>query len=438
MANPSFPSMANTANENNLLKDWYTPERVRDLVYKKYPFTMMLRKNMDVSGRQLVVPQIYSDPQGTADTFKIAAGNSYPLTSATFNMLAHQKYTINSITARAMRQSRNEDGAFLDLMKENIDKSLKTHMNRIHIDLCANDGTGALAQFSSVAASVLPGYTNVVLVQLSIPEQARYFEVNARLTLGNTKNVALDPVTSSALGTLVRINRTSGQLYIALDLPLPAPSVPPLQWLGFDGDFITNLPSENADPWQGLPAWIPTVAVRTANAGAALLAPFNNVVRATDEDRLAGVALDLPGSPVRQAVIRLASAIDVNGGSPDVVYMHQFNFSQLVVELGSLVRYDNVVLAKEANIGYNSIVLQAETGELRIIQDSAIPKDTIYALEMDTWELACWGDFCNIVQDDGLTVLRGSGDNGDSVSWRARTFGALACNAVGFNGVVTI
>lgn len=430
MANPSFPQFADSINENNLLKDWYTPERVRDLVFKKYPFTMLLRKNMDVSGRQLVVPQIFTDPQGTANTFSIANGNQFPLQSATYLMIPNQKYTIDSITARLMRQSRDKEGAFLDLLKENIDKSLKTHVNRLHIDLVANDGSGALAQIASVTPIVLAPYTNVVAVQLVIPEQARYFEPNARLTLADVK---LPPFAVTAIGTVVQVQFGPGIIVLALDAPAP---VGTLNWMGFDGDFVTNDIAQGATNWQGLPAWIPTVAQRAVPGF--LDIPFNGVIRSSYPERLAGTAIDLPGSPVKSALIRLAAAIDVMGGTPDTAFLHQFNFSALAESLGPNVLYDNVVLSTEANISYRSIVLQTETGEVRIVQDSAVPKNTMYMLEMNTWELACWGDFANIVQDDGLTVLRNNGDNGDSVTWRARTFGSLCSHAVGFNGVVTI
>lgn len=433
MANPIFPQGANTANQDQLLKEWYTPERVMDLVYKKYPFIMMLRKNMDVSGKAANVPQIYSDPQGTANTFTVAQGNQYPLTAADFRIVPRQKYSLGSITGRVMRQSRNEEGAFMDLLKENIDKTLKTHMNRLEIDFVANDGTGALAQFSSYVADAAPpaGFVNTFVLQLTIPEQVRYWEVNSRVAVANSKTGPFSAL-NSAVGTVYRVNRSEGKVYVAFDAALPGP-VPDLQWLGFDGDFVTNVVSSGASPIIGLAGWLPSVAARAAGA---LNSPFEGVARNTDEDRLAGVALDIPGSPVKSALIRLAAAIDVNGGDPDVFFMHQFNFSALVESLGPNVLYDNIVLSKEANIGYRAIVLQTESGEVRIVQDSCVPKGTIYGLTMDSWEALVWGDWANIVQDDGLTVLRGGTD--DSVTWRARSFCALSCNAVGYNGVVTI
>src|SRR6185503_11512570 len=400
MANPIFPQEANSVNENNLLKDWYTHDRIRDLVYPTVPFTMMLRMDMSVSGRQYVAPQIFSDPQGTSDTFSVAQGNQFPLTAATFIQQPLQKYTLGSITGRLMRQTRNEEGGFLNMTKESIDKSLKTHVNRLHCDLTANDGTGALAEIASVTPVVLAPYTNVVQIQLSIPEQVRYFELRLSVTMAANK---VAPYGATDVGSVVAIARTPGIITVALNAPFAGP----VNWLGVDGDFVTNDPSNGAQPWQGLPAWLPTVASRSAGV---LVPLFNGVDRTQDSDRLAGVALDLTGSPVKSALIRLASAISANGGSPDTSFMHQFDFAALAESLGPNVLYDNIVLSKEANISYRSIVLQTESGEVRIVQDAAIPRGTLYMLEMDSWKLACWGDFANIIQDDGLTVLRNSAD----------------------------
>lgn len=437
MANPAFPQEANSTNENNLLKDWYTHDRIRDLVYPDTVFLSMLKKNMDGTGRQYVVPQIFSDSQGTSNTFTKALGNQYPLTAATFMGVPNQKYTVGSIQARLMRQSRDKEGAFLDLMKENIDKTLKNHMNRLQIDLVANDGSGALAQFSALTPIVIPGFSNTYTLQLNNVTQVRYFEINSRLTVADTQNLPSAPATNTGLGTLIQINRTAGILTIAFDPTAVPAGSPAVQWIGYDGDFITNDLAAGATNWQGLAAWIPSAAVRALPSFTdPVQGLFNGVYRAQDSDRLAGTALSLIGSPVKSAFIRLASAIRVNGGRIDVGLLHEFDYASLEESLGPNVRYDNVVLSKEANIGFEAIVLRTGVGEVRLIQDSCVPRGTLYGLQMDTWELQIWADMANIVQDDGLTVLRGGVD--DSVQWRARSFGAMVCHAVGFNGVCNI
>ncbi len=421
---PNLPQNANSTNEDNLLKQWYTTERIVDLVYDEYPFTMLTRKNLDVSGRQIVSPQIISDPQGTSNTFSHAVGNTYPLEAATFLIDLRQKYSNGAITGKLLRQSRNDRGSFIDQLKMGVDKTLKTHYNRLHIDFTSNDGTSALAQIASATAIVLAPYPFPVAFQLSVPTQTRYFELNARVTVATNQDGTGNP----AVGTVVKIDRSSGLITVSMDVAF----VGPVNWMGFDGDFVNSDPASGAVNFQGLPAWLPTVAVRSVPGF--LDVPFNGVVRSRDSDRNAGVAIDMPSSSVKSALIRLASAIRVNGGRPNLAYMHPFNFAQLADGLQT-VFYDNVALATSANISYKAIVLQTPSGEIRIIQDSCMVPNRIYMLSQETWEIGAWSDFANIIQDDGLTILRG---NDDSISWRARSFCSLHCNAVGFNGVVTI
>lgn len=428
MANPVLPQDANSTNEDQLLKDWYTHRRIEDLVYPELPFLSMLNKNMGVSGRQMVTPQIYSDPQGTSNTFSKSLGNQFPLVAAAFVQTANQKYTIESIQARLIKQSRDQEGGFMPLMKANMDKSIRSHSNRMNIDLVANDGTSALAQIASATVVVVPGYTNVVQLQLVIPEQSRYFETNAIVTMG-VNNVA--PYGNTNIGIIISIQRTPGIIQVACQA-VPFTNV---AYLGFDGDYITNDLPSGATSWQGLAAWVPTVAARTANSGALLSNPFNGVVRSVDPDRLAGVALDLTGSPVKSALIRTSSAIQVNGGRPNIALMHEFDFASLEESLGPNVRYEMAGLGGNNNIGFSAIMVQTPGRPIKVVQESCVPRGTIYVLSMETWELGIWQDFTNIVDDDGLTVLR---TVNDSVQWRVRTFGALTNHAVGWNGVVSI
>ncbi len=89
----------------------------------------------------------------------------------------------------------------------------------------------------------------------------------------------------------------------------------------------------------------------------------------------------------------------------------------------------------DATVGYAAIMVATEAGEVKVIADPGCPPNAMYLLDMSTWVLASVGPVVNIIDDDGLTVRRGSSDDW-LIELKSRM--NLGCRAPGKNTRIAI
>jgi len=415
------PQDASISSYTPALKQYYLDIVPENETYKKRPWFALVPKIVTFEGLNSPLPLMYSNPQGVSASFSSALAAQEPTQLAAFTLTRAPKYGFATLQGEAYLAARSNVGSFVSSFATEIDNTFLEMTQDIHFDMYG-DGSGIRSNIAFLAGLV---------ITLSNPTDVRKFSV------GMSLEIAPAPTGASRVGPayIVAINRSTGTITLSA---LPAGTVV--------GDGIYRLgsrgPSTNL---QGLAAWLPM--------GGPIAAPFFGVSRQVDSGRLAGIWLDARGSSVFDALITLATQIDVNGGTPDYAFMHPIKYAELVKQLGNQVLYENVIMEEYGNIGFKAVVVQTDFGEIRVISDSmATPISSnqwsdagptayagaypIYMLQLDSWYMMSLDTAPHIIQDDGLFVIRAATE--DAIQVRLRFLGNLGCRAPGYNGVAVV
>ena len=204
--------------------------------------------------------------------------------------------------------------------------------------------------------------------------------------------------------------------------------------------YITMMVTSSKEALTGLSAWIPD--------SVSSLGMFHGVDRSVSPQRLAGFRTSIGTStPTIESAIRAlcANIFTVTKGSPDTAWMNPVTYNKLVTEMGSTVgsiRYniDGADMVKTATSGFSGVVIRTAGGPVNVRTSPYLPVDKVYCLKMDSWAIYYIADvgnkFCDFIKDSSGQMWRESHDE-PSLEVRAESYGALACNAPGCNGVIT-
>lgn len=394
---------------NAALKELYDGQVVENLVYADNPFLAMVPKSTDFGGKYKPIPIITGASQGRSATFSSAQTNQSAVQIESFLLTRTQDYSIATIDNQTMLASRTDKMAFLEGSKVVIDGAIRSCTNSLASALFRS-GTGSIGVIGALAAGV---------IQLASPEDVVQFEVNMTLQSNPTDG----GVPNAALGYVIAVNRSSGQVTVSATLGGPAAS--PAGWA--PGDFLL-VEGDNNLKIKGLAAWLPTTTPSAA--------PFFGVDRSVDPTRLAGVRYDGSAQSIEEALIDASSLLAREGGKPDVCIMTFASYSALEKALGSKVTYvDLKGDARDARIAFRGILVSGANSQIKCFPDRNCTQQTGYLLQMDTWKLECLGDAPQILRyGDGLEMLRVY--NADAGEVRIGYYAQLRTNAPGWNATV--
>jgi len=413
------PQDASIASFTPALKQYYLDIIPENETYKKRPYFALVPKIVTFEGLNSPLPLMYSNPQGVSAQFSAALGAQEPTQLAAFTLTRAPKYGFATLQGEAYLAARSSVGAFVSSFSTEIDNTFLEVTQDIHFDLYG-DGSGIRSTVAAIAGNV---------ITLSNPTDVRKFSVGMSIETAVLPTGAADNSTY-----IVAVDRVNG--LITVNSVVGTAVNDGIYRLGSRGP-TTNL--------SGLAAWLPM--------GGPTNASFFGVDRTVDSGRLAGIWLDARGSSVFDALLTLATQIDINGGTPDYAFMHPLKYTELVKQLGNQVLYENVIMEEYGNIGFKAVVVQTDFGEIRVISDSmctpisrnqysasgptsyagAFP---IYMLQLDSWYLMSLDQAPHIIQDDGLFVIRAATE--DAIQVRLRFLGNLGCRAPGYNGVAVV
>lgn len=423
----------NLTSFSGLLKTLYPREVIEDQVYKNRPLLALLDKNENFRGNNLQVPLIYANPQGTGASFSVAQGRSTASTTQTADWLLTRasRYTVVTIDSETMEASEEWDGAFLEARQVEIDGGLNGHANQLET-LLFGDGTGRLGQIGSVAA-------NSQSLTLSNPDDIVNFEIGMPLVAasGFTAGTAVRAAGSSGNPLFVTsVNRSNGTVGFGFAINdatngLVSPAINDYLFINGDQTLAGTIGTTNV--MQGLLSYLtgwngyPTQS-------------FFNVARGADTTRLGGQFFDatLQGTPLDEALQKLASLIYREGGTPDICFLSPAQYNNLVVLLGSKVTYMRATAeaGTEGTIGFDGVKVIGPAGPITVLPAPKCQDAYAFMLEMDTWTLHTLGSAPKILEPDGLSAIRQSSNDGIEVRIASR--GNLVTRAPGFNGVARL
>jgi hypothetical protein len=391
------------------LKEYYTDEYVRDMVYDDNPWFAMVPKLTTLTGDTYVQPIQYGIPTSRSATFADALALKDVNKYKKFNVTTADDYAMISIGRKVMKQSANDRGAFFEARTREIDGMIKSLVRSMSQALYGNGG-GSLGQ---VAAASAFSTTTCTLME---PEDIVNFEVGMELEFATTDGTSGALVAGSA--TVTGIDRDAGTLTSDSNWTTQIPLAANSGYLFAKGDFGNKL--------KGLLAWVPASAPSATS--------FYGVDRTADVTRLGGVRISAANDPIREALRKGASRLGREGASPDIVLMSHQKYRDLLIELDNKVEYSTTNVT--ANVGFTGVKIVGAKKPLTIYADHNCPDKYAFMLTKDTWKLVSLGAVPDLHDEDGLRMLRESTSDGFEV--RASYYAALSCAAPGHNAIITL
>ena len=421
----------NSTNQLAVLKELYPDDGafMKDLVYKKNPLLALIPKDESVdgfAGKYIPVPMVYGDPMGRSASFANAQTNQTAVSDVSMFVYVAQNYQLVTLQNLFIEQTRSKAGAFVDGVKLAMDKGFRNITNDLAHDLF-NDGSGSRGAISSITSGV---------IVLTDPSQITQFEVGMVLVSYSVSGLTATQSTGANLGYVVAVNRSFTAPTVTVSATAGGSAGTPTNWstsfpnLAVQGDVSfasggLGYGNGLAQKLIGLSAWLPSTAPTTGDS-------FWGVDRSVDS-RLYGNYLDTSSESIEEGLIDLATAINLQGGEPDMIFINFTSYAALLKAVGSKVQYVQVE-HEMADLSFKALHLQTPYGPIPVVPDRSCAAKTAFMLQMDTWKLRSLGKSPHILNygPEGLEALRVS--TADAVEVRLGMYGNLTCSAPAWSG----
>lgn len=387
-----------------------------EVMYKGSPEMALFPKNTEWAGDGTLFPLMWGNPQGRSAVIGTAITNKSASKWAGFKVTAVNDYAVWSVDGRVIAETRKDSGSFVRHLKAEMDGSMR-QLKRSLTHALPRNGGGALGRLAAASAGGASA-----TITLANKYDSVFFEVGQVLKGSATDGTSGSVRAGSA--TISAIDRAAGTLTTAGgNWATQITGLTESDYLFVEGDFGVKL--------VGLDAWIP--------ASAPGATAFYGVTRSADPTRLGGVRLASTSSsrPIDENAIDLLDAVTSEGGEPDVIFVHNRQFSNLEKRLSTRVQYgERSVDAGGVKLGFKTIQINGPKGVVDVVGSNTIQLDTMWALQLDTWQLGSMGELFQMLDDDGLPYLRMV--DTDAIEGRLVSRPGLACLAPGFNGRCTL
>lgn len=405
---------SSTTNLAPILEEVYEKLKNEQL-YKNKPFFQMLRKKQTFDGSTHEVPLRYSPEPGGSAVFASALANRGPSGFTRFAVTRRKDYAVGSIETELVRAAKSNGAAVVSAVEAVIRGLKNTAERSICKSLYGNSG-GARAQVGSGQAS-----NTITLLNT---KDIVWFEPGMVLDGSAADGLSGAVTTGGVAAKIISIDRDAGTL--TNDTSANWNAATGINGLNGAGNWYLFRQGDFGATMHGLDAWIPATVTSTT---------FFGVNRTLDSERLAGCRITptttgYTYSTVEGAITAILERVYMAGGAPDTVFIHPQRFKRLSDELGAKVER---VEMKDAQFSFSGIRVHGQGGQATVVSDPCCPRDTGWALSMDTWTLNTLGAPFSILDDDGKGIwLREGAD--DAMQARLATFGNLYCDAPAYNG----
>jgi len=392
------------------LKEYYTDEKIYNMVYKDNPLLAMMAKREDFGGKNLPIPIIYGNPQGRSASFSTAQANKTASKITDFVLTRDKDYALASIDNETLEASKGDKAAFMEAATTEIDGAINSITRSLAIAMYRS-GSGSIGQASaSVTGTSL---------QLKQAEDVTNFEVGMELVFSTADGAG--SVKSGSV-SITAVDRDSGELTTdAMTAIDGGTGVAADDFVFVEGDYDSKV--------KGLSAWLP--------ASAPSATPFFSVDRSIDATRLGGIRVDGSNQPIEEAIIGAIHRVAREGGRPSHLFLSYEKWDELVKSLGSKVQYiEEAVKTGNAYLNFRGVMVHGPKGPVKVIPDQNCPSDRAFLLQLDVWKLYSLGKAPRILDTDGLKMLRES--SADAVEVRVGYYAQMGCRAPGYNANIQL
>jgi hypothetical protein len=403
----------NLSTNDAMLKEYYTSDRVENMVYTDNPLFALMPKMESFEGRGLPIPILYANPQGRSVSFAQAQAKSTNSSTQSkyFELKRVKDYAIATIDNETLEATKSDSGAWMEAATMEIDGAINNLTRSLSIAMYRS-GLGDVGVVGSISTTT---------ITLADANSVTNFEVGQELDLSATPTGAVRAYGTSATGLVITgIDRSAGTLTFAANVTDAAAGIPTAtagDTIFVRGDHTGAALTKIA----GLEAWIPATAPVGGDS-------FFGVDRSADSARLAGQRLNGVGAPIEEVLIDGAAQVAREKGKLTHYFMNYAKYSQLEKALGSKVQF--VDLQMNAELSFRGIQVNGPRGPIKVMPDQNCQNNRIWGLNLDYWKLYSLGKAVRVIDTDGLQMLRQA--SSDGVEVRYGMYGNMATRGPGF------
>ncbi len=385
-------AMIDSTSFDAALKEFYSDEYVRNLVYEDNPLFAMLSKFEGWTGDNYVQPVQYGISSGSRSaSITTALANKDTNKYVKFTVTSNDDYNAISIGRKVMKQSGNNRGAFFEARTREIDGMLQALVNSIAHALY-RDGSGRIGQISTAA----PSTTTFTLAEI---QDVVAFERGMKIAFSDNdgSDAAHVLMDGGATGIISAVNRNTGVITSSSNWSTQVPSIGANDYIFADGDFRNKV--------LGLGAWNPSSDPGSTDS-------FQGVNRSVDT-RLSGSRVTGTSMTIMEALRAGASAVGREGGSVDCAMLSHQKFNDLVTELDNKVQY--VETGTDVSVGFTGIKIVGNKKPITVYADHNCPDGRAHMILKDAFKLISYGPIPDLHDEDGVRMLRENAADGFEV-----------------------
>lgn len=390
------------------LKDYYTDQRVEQMIYEDNPFLGLIEKWEKFPGRRMPLPIVYGNPQSRSATFSQAQGmsTSEQARIESFDLTRVKDYGVVTVETEAIEASEGDEGAFMEAKVAEIDGIINSLMRSLAIGLFRG-GWGAIGTIGAISGAT---------ITLSPTSDAHNFEKGMQVQFSQTESA--NTLRNSA-GYLVvsAVNRNTGVITFTANVStLNAVAVG-------DTCFVKGDRQDSATPSRlkvtGLEGWCP---VNPPSSGES----FYGVDRSV-ESRLYGTSYNGAGDDIEDAFVEILNRVAALGYAPDFGFTSFVKYSALEKNLHDLARYIDIKPNQEASWMYRGLTLNGPRGPVKIVPDQNCLSTRAFFVQKKYIKLYTLGKAIRPFNADGMMMLRQSADDGVEIRYGFK--GNVGCRA---------
>lgn len=408
---------ATTTTFAGALKQALPDKVIESLSYQGNPALAMLPKDPNFEGDVYRFPIWWGGSQGAiGSVFATVQANKTPTNQSSFNVTTTHKYGFCSIDNELMLAARSNKGAFLRARTAEIEQVITNVANDAGMHIFRNLG-GSRGRVGSTSTTTLT---------LKLAEDVVHFEKDMKIVSDDTDGTA-GGAADAEVATLSAVNIDAGTIH-RTDANWTASG-------NFANDDYLFRVTDFGVCMSGFDSWIPSAA-----PGATA---FFGVDRSPDVVRLGGMRYTGTGGIV-ESLLDASVRLQRLGGRPDVCFMNDTDFIELVKELGSRIQYTSVTAKGTVPLSFRAVELPpvGNGKPVAIMSDRNCQKGVAWLIQLNTWKLVSRNKLPHLLQ-----VRGGEGGSVDSILWEATAdaievrvgyYANLGCFAPGYNARIAL
>lgn len=411
-------------NRDQLLKDWYTDDKMKELSYGENLLYALITKERGVmaGGRRYVQPIEFAHPDGSSADYAIAMTNNTASQYTDFLIARKKQYQRVQVEHELLFATDSQRASFSKAMTE-FDRGFKGLGEKVGRRLYRTQG-GAMGQLAN-------GTVNTTVITLADKASAFNFMKGQKLTFSATDGTGTE-LDSGDTTVVSSVSYEDGTVTCADNLQTKITGIATTSFVFQQGDYNACL--------AGLEDWLP-VDNRTAK----LAASFNSVTRSDAPEYLGGVFMDGTGfGGLDEVIIKLTGKMGKYGAQTSHIIANPESLSDLELLSNSKMRIVSEIDMKirgeggEVLVGFSGYKATVAGRTVRVFGDRNCPSNRLYALQLDTWTLWHTGDLINWLGESYTGSKLQPSQNDDAAEARLGAYMNLGCSAPGWNGVAKI